>query len=88
MKRAPLSGDEMHRIREEFDLTQAVFGELLGVDRQAVWTWENKTRHPTATASRLARVYQRLHQLGVPINTLLDDDVSWLDTYIHSTHDK
>ncbi len=89
MKRLPpLTGDEMRRLRDELDLTQAAFGELLGVDRQAVWTWENKTRRPTAMASRLARHYQRLHQLGVPVSLLLNDDVSWLDTYVRTTLDK
>lgn len=44
--------EEIKRIREILMLTQKEFGELVGVSRMTIWTWENGQRTPRYVQQR------------------------------------
>ena len=46
-KRLRISGEDIARIRRNLNLTQAVFAQLLGVDRSCVNRWERGRVRPS-----------------------------------------
>ncbi len=67
-----ISADELRAIRAEMDLTQAQFAKLMGVSRLTVWRWENDPiKRENGTTAQLARLFQTLFRVGVPVAGLL-----------------
>lgn len=79
-----ISNKELLAIRQEFDLTQQEFADLLGVGRETVWLWENGRRTAKGAIAKLARIYLKLFRLGIPVSEMRRHDIenSWLDRYI------
>lgn len=81
-----ITSAELLAIRQEFNLTQREFGDLLGVSREAVWKWENNERVAKGTSAKLPRLYLKLYRLGVPIAEMLsrDEENIWLERHIRT----
>ena len=47
------SGSRVAQIRKRLNVSQAVFAEIMQVNRSSVQKWEDGTRKPSGTASRL-----------------------------------
>ena len=60
--------DNIKRIRERYDLTQAELGEIAGVSDKAVWTWENGTAEP-----RMGAVQKIAEHFGISKGSIVDD---------------
>ncbi len=52
----PMSAAEIHALREQVGVSQAVFGGYLNVETQTVSMWERGTRRPTGSALKLLHV--------------------------------
>lgn len=78
-----ITAAELLEIRNEFDITQEKFGEMLGVGRETIWKWENNQRVAKGAIALLARIKLKLFRLGVPLNDLMSRDVEnkWIDKY-------
>ena len=50
------SGSMVARLRKKLNVSQAVFAEIMQVNRSAVQKWEDGTRTPGGTASRLMEI--------------------------------
>lgn len=62
------SPEAVKRLRNELDVSQSVFAELLGVSRVWVQGWERGVRQPTALARRL-------------LDTIATDPAGWVRRY-------
>ena len=77
-----ITAEELRQIRAELDLTQARFGDLMGVSRLTVWKWENDhIKRDNGAVAQLARLYRTLFRLGVSTDQLLAG-VEGLDRYL------
>ena len=63
--------ENIKKIREQYDLTQAELGEIAGVSDKAVWTWENGTAEP-----RMGAVQKIAEHFGITKGAIVDDDSS------------
>ena len=61
--------ENIKKIREQFNLTQAELGEIAGVSDKAVWTWENGTAEP-----RLGAVQKIAEHFGITKGSIIDDE--------------
>lgn len=62
----PLTGAEVREMRQGLGLTQAEFGERLGVGRHSVRDWERGKRAVPGPANLAIRLIYRLHDETPP----------------------
>lgn len=62
--------DNIKRLREKHNLTQAEFGEIAGVSDKAVSTWENGTAEP-----RLGAIQKIAQHFNITKGSIIEDDI-------------
>ena len=61
--------DNIKRLREKHNMTQAEFGEIAGVSDKAVSTWENGTAEP-----RLGAIQKIAQHFNITKGSIIEDD--------------
>ena len=61
--------DNIKRLREKHNMTQAEFGEIVGVSDKAVSTWENGTAEP-----RLGAIQKIAQHFNITKGSIIEDD--------------
>lgn len=62
--------DNIKRLREKHNMTQAEFGEIAGVSDKAVSTWENGTAEP-----RLGAIQKIAQHFNITKGSIIEDDI-------------
>ena len=60
--------DNIKRLREKHNMTQAEFGEIAGVSDKAVSTWENGTAEP-----RLGAIQKIAQHFNITKGSIIED---------------
>jgi len=64
-RRSSVGASRVRAIREQTNLSQADFAELIGVSVKTLQNWEQDRRHPTGPAAALLRIIAKRPRLAV-----------------------